>query len=364
MERQPATLLISVTPDSTIGLRQISTSPGDDDIFRRFIGGCLSETADMDRGPDTWFFRYDFPDSTPLMQYAMNPAGDRSLRTVCRMASQAGIRPARVVRLRDARYCQREGLDPLAFDPGTIRRSGDSSPGEFPTCRAVDTGRGVLLYDLEHPAGREAYRAFMQHCADRFFDPGMDIERMRLYDLHRCFDFSPLEERLAALNFDFRHRGHGFTMRDLHEMPLLGQEILQEGVAVGSYDMRPLAENYSRFVSEENVLLYNTHHTFSIAVLDHVARHGYPTWELTPEWVRVCPLSSQFDDLAGRIVSCRDSQQMDGLQDEARARAARLLDDCFPERRKALLPTEAETVEQEIYHIPELPTDNNRLKLS
>lgn len=55
---------------------------------------------------------------------------------------------------------------------------------------------------------------------------------------------------------------------------------------------------------------------------------------------------------------------MDGLQDEARARAARLLDDCFPERRKALLPTEAETVEQEIYHIPELPTDNNRLKLS
>ena len=47
-----------------------------------------------------------------------------------------------------------------------------------PICRAVDTGQGVLLYDINHPIGLSAYNSLMQHCADRFFDPNLDIETM------------------------------------------------------------------------------------------------------------------------------------------------------------------------------------------
>lgn len=74
----------------------------------------------------------------------------------------AGDPPTRIVTLRDARYCQQKGIDPLSFDAETKTRIGfrlEYGLGQtesFPTCRAVDTGHGVLLYDLDHSVGREA----------------------------------------------------------------------------------------------------------------------------------------------------------------------------------------------------------------
>lgn len=45
-------------------------------------------------------------------------------------------------------------------------------------CRAVDTGRGVLLFDPNHYIGQNAYRSFMQYCADHFFDRRLNIETL------------------------------------------------------------------------------------------------------------------------------------------------------------------------------------------
>ena len=116
-------------------------------------------------------------------------------------------------------------------------------------------------------------------------------------------------------------------------------------------------------MSREELLLYNTHHTFSIAVLDHVARNGYPTWKLGPEWTEICPLSAGFRDLSVRIVSCKDPQQMESLQEQARRRAAELLEEHFPSRRKELSQESALAAEQQVYHIPDPVPDQKRLKL-
>ena len=111
-----------------------------------------------------------------------------------------------------------------------LKSAADALP-VYTAKKNVDTGHGVLLYDLDHSVGREAYRSFMQHCADHFFDPEMTLERLRIYDLQRHFNFGSIEKNYEALNFDFRHHGHDFSMRELLEQPLLDDDLLQIGRA-------------------------------------------------------------------------------------------------------------------------------------
>lgn len=366
---QPVTLFLSVNPGSKIDSLQTLERPDDDNRFRSFIARCLLGASKMEKVPDNWLFRYDFPDESKLPPELHKPASGLPFDTVCHAAARQDIRPTQIVTLREAYCCQKEGIDPLSLDAETKSRIdlpseyGRDDLDRFPFCRAVDTGHGVLLYDISHKAGQEAYQSLLQHCADHFFDPDMNMEEMRIYDLHRDFDFTPLVEHAETLNFNFHYRAHGFSMQKLFGMSLLDPEILREGVLRKSYDMRPLSENYSQFMTRENVLLYNTHHTFSIAILDHITRNGYPTWELDPQWLEICPLSAQFRDLSARIVPCEDPQVMESLQRQACSKAAELLEEYFPNRRKAPCPELEQTVEQRIYHVQESPHVSNRLKM-
>ena len=130
-----------------------------------------------------------------------------------------------------------------------------------------------------------------------------------------------------------------------------------------------LAKTQSRFTRDMELVEKYLHGLFPewgvrfIAVLDHVARNGYPTWKLGPEWTEICPLSARFRDLSARIMSCKDPQQMESLQEQARRRAAELLEEHFPSRRKELSQEFEHATEQQIYHIPDPVPVPNRLKL-
>ena len=220
---QPVTLFLSVTPGAKIDSLQTLERPDDDNRFRIFIARCLLGASKMEKVPDNWLFRYDFPDAGKLPRELRRPVNELSFDTICHATARQGIRPTRIVTLRDARYCQQKGIDPLSFDAETKTRIGfrlEYGLGQtesFPTCRAVDTGHGVLLYDPDHSVGREAYRSFMQHCADHFFDPEMTLERLRIYDLQRHFNFGSLEKNYEALNFNFHHHRHDLSLIHISE---------------------------------------------------------------------------------------------------------------------------------------------------
>lgn len=56
-------------------------------------------------------------------------------------------------------------------------RSAASVPVELPD--------GVLLFDTERLLGGDAFKALMQHCCDRFYDPGLSLDRLGVYDIPR-----------------------------------------------------------------------------------------------------------------------------------------------------------------------------------
>ncbi len=109
------------------------------------------------------------------------------------MAAEYDIHPQQIIPMRDALYCKEYRLSYSHRKPSTagwsmpwlsrikyaFRIYANESPDAFRTCRAVDTGKGVLLYDLSQAAGREAYDSLLQHCADHFFDTGFDVDKLR-----------------------------------------------------------------------------------------------------------------------------------------------------------------------------------------
>lgn len=98
--------------------------------------------------------------------------------------------------------------------------------------------------------------------------------------------------------------------------------------------MTPTSENYTLFMNGENILLHADTPTFNIAVLDHIARYGYPTERLSSEWNYICPYTIMFRDLAEKITLCDDPHMLSALQQQASQRARNILDEVFPQRRQ------------------------------
>lgn len=195
------------------------------------------------------------------------PAGRRAVAAVRetngrftdfhRFMRRAGIAPIRILSLRDAAYCQEQDIDCLSpeglrgrlmTDPAYRRfldsdriYAGHQTPDTLRTTRAIDIGAGMLLYDLRHPIGREAYKSFMQHCADHFFEQELNgLDKISLYDIHCFFDPETYLSKLGALNFNPVYFGRNFRLDNLNGKMLFDRTMRYEGIFLKEYDMRPL----------------------------------------------------------------------------------------------------------------------------
>ncbi|MCD8274445.1 MAG: hypothetical protein LUC96_05590 [Alistipes sp.] len=370
--QKPTAVFMSVTPQSSTAAIQVLPMPYEQDDFRHFTDEALDQAS---QGPkalsDNWLFRYEFPNGSKLPHLSSDNDFNNYFRNIRKLAFSEGIRPAGIISLRDVLYCHNHDIDIFseeAHHPNLIHAPGyktistrfgifEEHAPQFPTCRAVDLGSGVLLYDTHIYAGREAYNSLLQHCADRFFDADFCIDRLRIYDLHPFLEESTLEKHLGILNLNLNYLKSDLSTKELLRLPLLEPDILKEGILVKEYDMKPLAENYSLFVTGENVQLKAGTRTFDIAVLDHIARHGYPAERLSEEWNFICPYTSQFKDLADKIISSESAKQIATYQSAAKERAQLFLDRDFPDRRQ---PTDMQREQLAIEQMQtiDIPSEN------
>ena len=192
----PATVLLTLAPDQTASRVQIYTDGFTRKDFNRYAAADISDARNDPDGPqDAWIVRYDFSDQRKIPRIGENRTEDYA-RSLLRRAHESRIRPCCIIPLRDLMFCAESGIDPLS-PQGThqrlIRLDGygpycaaqgfgrSGSSDTFRSVRAVELPDGVLLLDPERLLGEDAFRALMQHCCDRFYDPGLSIDRLGVY---------------------------------------------------------------------------------------------------------------------------------------------------------------------------------------
>lgn len=141
----------------------------------------------------------------------------------------------------------------------------------------IDIGAGMLLYDLRHPIGREAYKSFMQHCADHFFEQELNgLDKISLYDIHCFFDPETYLSKLGALNFNPVYFGRNFRLDNLNGKMLFDRTMRYEGIFLKEYDMRPLSVSFVEFIDGERIRVPVHSASSDIAFLDRIVQQGYP----------------------------------------------------------------------------------------
>lgn len=372
---QPTTIFINVDQHAQTRQVRVLRKPYDQEDFRSFLHSSLDNDSQGLMLTEQRAFTYEFPDEEALPPLA--PLADHSAYffVLREIANKRGVKPRSVVSLRDAYYCREYGIDlfseqgqhgtllnapgykSIGTHFGILGKEGDGSA----TCRAVDIGDGVLLYDLSIMPGRDAYLSLLQHCADHYFDPALEMERLSFYDLYPfSLDDKVLIQHIGSLNFNFNHHNKNFSITQLRMQALLGNEVLAEALPVKEYDMSPTSACFFRYVMGEKVLLYAQSRNCDIAILDHMTRYGYPHPQPTAQWSFLSSYTNRFKDLAEQIVLCEDPSRGTRLQEHVRERAQGLLERDFPDRR-----TDPREPVQELSPYIEIPSQhfNNRPKI-
>lgn len=331
------------------GTTSMSICQGDspEDDFRLFIDGLLAASRQRGVYPDSWIFKYDIPAGSKGIQSVRQCADD--FRIFHLFTQREGITATRILPLRDVAFCQEQGLDFLSPEGRHDRLmndpdyhsflnsdkiyTGQRTPDKLRTAHAIDIGSGVLLYDFKHPIGREAYKSFMQHCADHFFDREMTgFDKMSLYEVQCFFDQETIVRKLGALNFNPLYFGRNFRLNHLSTDSLYDHALCLEGLFIKEYDMQPTATAFVEFLAGEGVRASVHTNSLNIAVLDQIAREGFPL-QPSSELRSFSPFLARFKDLEDQIKNCENTENMLSLQRLAKLRAQEILNEEFPQRR-------------------------------
>lgn len=350
----PSMILVVVQPDSIMDSVLIYQ---EEDYYGEVLEDSLYNlTPEVNEGevcPDNWIFTYDLSISQSRQILPVVLQSGNGFKTFHDAALREEIYPYRVFSLRDLFYCKRECMDIFESEArhenlmetedyrnflleceapdSTLSRKGQNQ--KMKTARAVSIGKGVLLYDLDTLPGREAYKSFMQYCADHFFDNTLDeLDWITISDVHCFFDQETYTSKLGAINLNFNHLGRDFRLSELNPDSLFNSEMVREGLKINQYRMYPLSTWFMDFIQDKNVRLPAYSTSLNIAMLDHIARKGYPQQPLASEIFTLCPYIGRFKDLETRILSA-PQEEMPALQQQAMLRAQEILDTDFPHRR-------------------------------
>lgn len=341
-------IFAEVRPDGSAPFLSVCQAMSPENAFRSFIDSLLAAARQTGVYPDSWIFRYDIPAGRKAIAAVRETDG--RFTAFHRFTRREGIAPTCILSLRDTVYCREQGIDCLSpeghrerlmTDPAYRRflvsdrmYAGHQTPDTLRTTRAIDIGAGMLLYDLRHPIGREAYKSFMQYCADHFFETELNgLDKISLYDVHCFFAPATYLSKLGALNFNPVYFGRNFRLDDLNGKMLFDRTMRHEGILLKEYDMRPLSVSFVEFIDGERIRMPVHSASSDIAFLDRIVQEGYPLQRPSPDLRIFSPSLERLMDIEERIANCKDPDDMPRLQRLARERAQEILDTKFPKRR-------------------------------
>ena len=223
-----------------------------------------------------------------------------------------------------------DGYRPYCEAQGFGRPDG---PGSFRSIRAVELPNGVTAVRYRTYSRRRRLQSLdATLLRPRFFDPGLSLDRLGVYDIPRLSAEFLLKDRAGALNFHCGYRNKDFLITSLPRTYILDRSSILEGIPIRSYDMHPTANNYLHFCEQEGLQPETWSSNYDITVLLRIIEQGYPTKGIPKIWEQKAGSLRDFSDIVARL----NPQNPDhSIEQNVRQKAKTLLENRYPDRRKA-----------------------------
>lgn len=241
------------------------------------------------------------------MDSGLLPSLDRDLTAYVtglqQIVTEHNLHATSVIRLKDACYCRRNGIDCLSQEgtPAALRARpdyneryfgngavGDPNNPRFAKYWAVETNLGTLLFSRYTDTGLAGLFRLQQSMEEHYFDRDFPFGRVRQYEV-RTLNHAPLPGTDA-----YYHRailaGNDLSRFALPDDVFCDRAIVQDGVCVAANDMALTLKAYRQFV--ENNLLDCTYRSGQIALLLQIRESGWDS--LDSEQRQSCRFHEHF----------------------------------------------------------------------
>lgn len=251
-EMEPASVYLCVSPECKVTyLRQFPCGWFFSFLEQEVSIQCRSMNKEI---PDSWMMEYRFANPKQIPPFT-NTDNSHYLSLLLPVTESSGIWPEHVIRLRDAVFCQMNGIDPLSpegahdrllgykFDDEKSREKYEYLLSEtcydFPCWKALDTAYGVLLFS-ESDRGAIAYQLYREYINLYCNDPKLKIDSLNEY-------------RVPMFMTSFVGYVDKFLEQRLNEPILLENFAPKELLRSGMFHAR-----YTIKFANDNTLHYNT----------------------------------------------------------------------------------------------------------
>ena len=256
-EPTPASIYLNVSPDFKVTyLRQsdcgwlFSFLEQEVSMYRRNDAGVI---------PDNWLIEYRFKDRNLIPLFSNRDNSDY-LSRLLPVVESLDIWPTHIVRLRDAIFCERHGLDPLSewsthehllVHPHFTKTENlmndkliQKKNYEFPCWKALKCERGVLLFS-DSGIGKNGYSECRKYITDNFFNPGFHMEFMDIYRIPAFMTtYLPYVDRFHDLYINRTDEQR--QIADIPKEVFAPGEIVKSGFLCKHFDMKRTSENFRR----------------------------------------------------------------------------------------------------------------------
>lgn len=259
--------------------------------------------------PDNWMVEVRFKDEKHIPPLAENDNSRYFLDQIM-PRDDFGTLSILSKRLRDAVFCNKNGIDPLSSqgDHDKLRnhpifehsaqRNEDrlvlDKSYEFPCWKALESERGVLLFsDSEN--GKLAERKYRQYIVDHFFDPKFNIEFLNEHRIPKFLtQYADYVDRFYDLRIKRIKEREGIT--PIPQSFFAPAELVRTGFCDARFNLMPTGQNFKLFAEGLKV----SEKSSKLATLMIMAETGF-FHPIRPEHNRGSSYLNEYKDLGIEI---------------------------------------------------------------
>ena len=346
---EPASLLLTLTPDKKIVLGCMTLEPDYD--FPRFIDIDMCEIGkDIRTKPENWFLRLDYKRRRdfPILSEPGIDAPDL-LGQVKQSLAQGKATVAKVLPLFDVYFCRQRGRDPLAPENrhdilvqdilyGTDLYnlcSKDNTSNNL--MQGIRTDRGLHLFSADD-AGYDALTSCLRYYCDHFFDKQRGTDRLDVVSVY------PLGETPHTLGKDMDCRElFNYKPLDLPETFFCRDPALIE-LTERKFDMLPPLNNMCTLLDQNGIIEMDCSepaYNFMCLAMLHSGQ-CINTDDLPLHPFTEFAFEDTFRDLMREMQADVSGSNTASIAARVRERAEQLLETHFPDLRYCREPEQIE----------------------